>query len=183
MHTYDVDALFSAVAKNFWVERHRANATGGNNNIRAKGDGPEKAVRDWLSSVLGARYRVTEGHVVRADGRKSKQMDVIIVWDSGSGTMYGSRAGEPELVRAECVAAVGEVKSSWYDHHDLIGSYRKTVDQIEQLQEGLLVENRARFGNIRDDTPFADLVLPLLDVFGRTSATASSLRWTSASAT
>ena len=67
MHTYDVDALFATVAKNFWIERQRANATGGKNNIRAKGDGPEKAVRDWLSSVLGARYRVTEGHVVRAD--------------------------------------------------------------------------------------------------------------------
>ena len=54
MHNYDVDALFATVAKNFWIERQRANATGGKNNIRAKGDGPEKAVRDWLSSVLGA---------------------------------------------------------------------------------------------------------------------------------
>ena len=161
MHNYDVDALFATVAKNFWIERQRANATGGKNNIRAKGDGPEKAVRDWLSSVLGARYRVTEGHVVRADGRKSKQMDVIIVWDSGSGTMYGSRPGEPELVRAECVAAVGEVKSSWYNHNDMIRSYSEMVNEIEHLQEGLLVENRARFGKIRDDTPIGDSVLPI----------------------
>ena len=161
MHTYDVDALFATVAKNFWVERQRANATGGKNNIRAKGDGPENAVREWLSSVVGARYRVTEGHVVRADGRKSKQFDIIIVWDSGAETLYGSRPGEPELVRAECVAAVGEVKSSWYDHNDLIRSFSQTVDEIEYLQEGLLVENRARFGTIRDNTPIGDLALPI----------------------
>ena len=75
--------------------------------------------------------------------------------------MYGSRPGEPELVRAECVAAVGEVKSSWYNHNDLICSYSKTVNEIEHLQEGLLVENRARFGTIRDDTPIGDLALPI----------------------
>ena len=161
MHTYDIDALYATVAKNFWIERQRANATGGKNNIVAKGEGPEKAVRDWLSSVVGARYRVTEGHVVRADGRKSKQLDVIIVWDSAAGTLYGSRSGEPELVRAECVAAVGEVKSSWYSHNEMVHSFSKMVSQIAHLQEGILVENRARFGKIRDDTPMGELALPV----------------------
>ena len=161
MYTYDVDALFAAVAKNFWMERHRANATGGKNNINARGDGPEKAVRDWLSNVVGARYRVTEGHVVRADGRKSKQFDVIIVWDSATGTLYGSRSGEPELVRAECVAAVGEVKSSWYDHMGVTRSYSEMVNEIEHLQEDLLVENHVRFGDIRNDAPMGDLALPV----------------------
>ena len=140
--------------------------------------------RDWLSGVLGARYRVTEGHVVRADGRKSKQMDVIIVWDSGSGTMYGSRPGEPELVRAECVAAVGEVKSSWYDHNDVLRSYSKTVNEIEHLQEGLLVENRARFGTIRDDTPnWRPCSSNFRTRMEEQDATASSLRWIWGSAT
>ena len=53
MHNYDVDALFATVAKNFWIERQRANATGGKNNIRAKGDGPEKAVRIGFPAYLG----------------------------------------------------------------------------------------------------------------------------------
>ena len=90
MHTYDIEALYASIAKQFWTERERANATGGQNNIRAKGDGPEKAVRDWIAGVVGTKYRVTEGHVVTADGRKSKQMDVIVVWDSASGTLYGT---------------------------------------------------------------------------------------------
>ena len=64
MHTYDIDALYASIAKQFWTERERANATGGQNNIRAKGDGPEKAVRDWIAGVVGTKYRVTEGHVV-----------------------------------------------------------------------------------------------------------------------
>ena len=161
MYTYDVDALFAAVAKNFWMERQRANATGGRDNINARGAGPEKAVRDWLSGVVGARYRVTEGHVVHSDGRKSQQFDVIVVWDSATGTLYGSRSGEAELVRAECVAAVGEVKSSWYDHMLVTRSYGTMVKEIDQLQEGLLIENRARFGEIKDDTPMGDLVLPV----------------------
>ena len=161
MYTYDIDALYASIAKQFWTERERAHATGGQNNIRAKGDGPEKAVRDWIASVVGTKYRVTEGHIVTADGRKSKQMDVIVVWDAASGTLYGSRPGEPELVRAECVAAVGEVKSSWYDHNKVLRSYSRLVSEIADLQEGLLVENRARFGEIKGDTSMAALAHPV----------------------
>ena len=121
----------------------------------------KKAVRDWIAGVVGTKYRVTEGHVVTADGRKSKQFDVIVVWDAASGTLYGSRPGEPELVRAECVAAVGEVKSSWYDHNEVLRSYSRLVSEIADLQEGLLVENRARFGEIKDDTSMAELAQPV----------------------
>ena len=161
MHTYDIDALYATVADDFWTERRRANATGGESNIQAKGDGPEKAVRDWIASVVGTNYRVTEGHVVRADGRKSKQMDVIIVRNEATGTMYGSRQGESELVRAECVAAVGEVKSSWYAHKEVINSYGQMVNEIEELQEGLLIENGARFGNIQGDTSIHEMTRPI----------------------
>lgn len=161
MHTYDIDALYSSVVKHFWTERQRANATGGRNNIRAKGDGPEVAVRDWITSVVGTSYRVTEGHVVTSDGRKSKQMDVIVVRDVPAATLYGSRPGEAELVRAESVAAVGEVKSSWYEHQETLRSYNQMVSDIDDLQEGLLVANRARFGEIQNDTSMAQLVLPV----------------------
>lgn len=161
MHSYDIDSLYATVADDFWTMRRRANATGGNNNIRAKGDGPEKAVRDWIASVVGTNYRVTEGHVVRADGRKSKQLDIIIVRNEATGTMYGSRQGEPELVRAECVAAVGEVKSSWYDYKEIIQSYTQMVHEMEKLQEGLLIENRARFGKIQDNTSIHEMTRPV----------------------
>lgn len=160
MHVYDIDALYATIADDFWTERRRANATGGDNNIQAKGDGPEKSVRDWLATVVGANYRVTQGHVVRADGRKSKQIDVIIVRNEATATMYGARQEEPELVRAECVAAVGEVKGSWYNHKKVINSYAQMVQDIEKLQEGLLVENRARYGIIQGRTTLDELTQP-----------------------
>ena len=161
MHTYDIDALYATIADDFWTERRRANATGGRNNIQAKGDGPEKAVRDWLATVVGTNYRVTQGHVVRADGRKSKQIDVIIVRNEATATMYGNRGGEAELVRDECVAAVGEVKSSWYDHKEVIQSYAQMVHDMESLQKGLLIENRARFGNIQGEASLHELTHPI----------------------
>ncbi|MXZ60511.1 MAG: hypothetical protein F4228_04090 [Acidobacteria bacterium] len=161
MHSYDVDDLYSAIVEDLFAARARANATGGKNNIRARGDGPEKTVRNWIAGVVGSQYRVTEGHVVRADGRKSKQIDIIVVRDIPTATMYGSTEGEVELVRAECVAAVGEVKSSWHHQTRVLESYLEMVRDIERIQEGLLVENTARFGGFRPDTVLADLTAPV----------------------
>ena len=161
MDSYDVDALYSALVDEFCTIRKRASATGGNNNIRAKGHGPEKAVREWISSTIGTQYRVTEGHVVRSDGRKSKQLDVIVVRDTPTATVFGRRDGETELVRAECVAAVGEVKSSWHDHHRVVRSYVQMVNEIDSLQEGLLIKNSMRFGTIQDSTSVADATFPV----------------------
>ena len=161
MHVYDIDALYATIADDFWTERRRANATGGDNNIRAKGDGPEKSIRDWLATVVGTNYRVTQGHVVRADGRKSKQIDIIIVRNEATATMYGNRHEEVELVRAECVAAVGEVKGSWYNHKEVIHSYAQMAQDMENLQVGLLIENRARFGKIQGEASLHELTHPI----------------------
>ena len=79
MDTYNPDELYAAVAEELFLSRKKAKAAGGRNNIRAKGDGPEQAVRELIGSLMGGQYRVTQGHVVRADGMKSGQMDVIIV--------------------------------------------------------------------------------------------------------
>ncbi|MCY3755074.1 MAG: hypothetical protein OXG99_13415 [Alphaproteobacteria bacterium] len=157
MYRYDIDALYASVANQFFTERNRAISIGGANNIQAKGDGPEKAVRNWIASVVGSQYRVTEGHVVREDGRKSKQIDVIVVRDVAAATMYGSTSEEPELVRAEYVAAVGEIKGNWYNHQGIIEDYALLIQQIADLQDGLLVENKARFGEIVDDTTIGEL--------------------------
>lgn len=161
MHSYDIDALYAAVAKNILIEKQRGSAIGGVNNLSAKGDGPENAIRDWIASIIGNRYRVTSGHIVRSDGRKSKQMDVIIVRDMATAIMYGGKEGEAELVRAECVAAVGEVKSSWYSHKDIIQGYQNMVMEVESLQEGLLVENRLRFGKICNETTIQEMHDPI----------------------
>ncbi len=157
MDTYQADELYAALADELFLSRKKAKATGGRNNIRARGDGPEHAVRRLIGSLIGGQYRVTQGHVVRADGMKSGQIDVIIVKDVPAATMHKAEEGETELVRIEWVAAVGEVKASWANHNNVIRSYRRMVNDIEKLQEGQLIENKCRFGKIKDETTMAEM--------------------------
>ena len=161
MNQYDPDELYAAVAKELFLSCQKARATGGTNNIRARGDGPEQAVRHLIASLIGGQYRVTQGHVVRADGLKSGQIDIIVVKDVPAATMHKADEGETELVRVEWVAAVGEVKASWAKHANVVQSFRRMVDDIDTLQEGRLVENKLRFGAIRDDTPMAEMARPI----------------------
>ena len=161
MDRYNPDELYAAVADELFISRKKAKATGGRNNIRARGDGPELAVRELIGSLMGGQYRVTHGHVVRADGMKSGQMDIIIVRDVPAATMHKTEEGETELVRVEWVAAVGEIKASWANHNDVIRSYRRMVEDIETLQAGRLVENKLRFGTIRDDATIAEMARPV----------------------
>ena len=161
MDRYDPDALYAAMAQELFLSRAKARVTGGTNNIRAKGDGPEQAVRHLIGSLTGGQYRVTQGHVVRADGLKSGQIDIIVVKDVPAATMHTADEGETELVRVEWVAAVGEVKASWAKHTDVVRSFRRLVDDIDTLQEGRLVRNKLRFGAIANDTPMADIARPV----------------------
>ena len=161
MDRYDPDELYAAMAQELFLSRAKARATGGTNNIRAKGDGPEQAVRHLLASLTGGQYRVTQGHVVRADGLKSGQIDIIVVKDVPAATMHTADEGETELVRVEWVAAVGEVKASWAKHTDVVHSFSRMVDDIDALQEGRLVRNKLRFGAIANDTPLADMARPV----------------------
>lgn len=161
MHTYDIDQLYASAVDELLVSRSRSGAIGGANNIRQRGDGPERAVRRWIAAVIGNRYRVTHGHVVRADGRKSQQVDVIVVRDVPIATLYPGDQDDAELVRAECVAAVGEVKSSWYDHHAVIRGYGEMLASVRDLQGDLLVRNSRRFGELRGDTLIAAMAAPV----------------------
>ena len=161
MHRFDPDELYAAMAQELFTSRAKARVTGGTNNIRAKGDGPEQAVRHLIGSLTGGQYRVTQGHVVRADGLKSGQIDIIVVKDVPAATMHTADEGETELVRVEWVAAVGEVKASWAKHADVIRSFRRMVNDIDTLQEGRLVKNKHRFGAIERNTPVAYLTRPI----------------------
>jgi len=161
MDTYSADELYATVAEELFVSRNRARAAGGRTNIRAKGDGPEQAVRKLIGSLVGGLYRVTQGHVVRADGMKSGQMDIIVVKDVPAATMHKTDDGETELVRGEWVAAVGEVKASWWNHGEVIRSYRRVVEDMETLQEGRLVANRFRFGAMSNEATLAEMTRPI----------------------
>ncbi|MXX88691.1 MAG: hypothetical protein F4213_03205 [Boseongicola sp. SB0677_bin_26] len=161
MDTYSVEELYGAVVKELFVSRDKAKATGGRNNIRARGDGPEQAIRSLIGNLVGGLYRVTHGHVVRADGLKSGQMDVIVVKDVPAATMHKSDEGETELVRVEWVAAVGEVKASWWDHAEVVKSYCRVVNDMECLQKGQLVANRMRFGAMSDEVTVEETTRPI----------------------
>ena len=161
MNRFDPDQLYAAMAEELFLSRAKARATGGTNNIRAKGDGPEQAVRHLIGSLTGGQYRVTQGHVVRADGLKSSQIDIIVVKDVPAATMHTADEGETELVRVEWVAAVGEVKATWAKHAEVVQSFRRMVDDIDNLQQGRLVKNKLRFGAIANDTPIADMARPV----------------------
>lgn len=161
MDKYDADKLYAAMADDLFVSRRKANAAGGSNNIRARGDGPEQAARRLIRSLIGNQFRVTQGHVVRADGLKSGQIDIIVVRDVPAATMHTTDNGGTELVRVEWVAAVGEVKSSWTKHLDVVRSYRRMVEDIETLQEGVVVKNNFRFGDIQGDSTLEAMVRPV----------------------
>ncbi len=161
MDKYSPDKLYETIVDELFLSRNTARVTGGKNNIRAKGDGAEKAVRKLVGSLVGGLYRVTQGHVVRADGMKSGQMDVIVVKDVPAATMHKAEDGETELVRVEWVAAVGEVKASWFDHYEVIRSYRRIVADMGTLQEGRLVANKCRFGKISNETTMAEMNRPI----------------------
>ena len=134
---------------------------GGTNNIQEKGHGPERVVREVIQNMIGRSYRVTHGHVVRSDKRKSKQIDVIIVKDSPAATMHRSEYDGAELVRAEWVAAAGEVKSSWTKTPDVLKSYAELVSDMQMLQNDLRQRNTNRFGEVCDDGSMADIVRPI----------------------
>ena len=161
MDTYSPDELYETVAEELFVSRNKATATGGRNNIRTRGDGPEQAVRKLIGSLVGGLYRVTQGHVVRADGKKSGQMDIIVVKDVPAATMHRTDDGETELVRVEWVAAVGEVKGSWSKHGGVIRSYSRVVEDMRTLQEGRLVANRFRFGKHSGETTLVEMTRPI----------------------
>ena len=160
MHKYDIGELYAELAGDLFQARRKGRATGGTNNIREKGDAPERAVRELIQSLIGRSFRVTHGHVVRADGRKSKQIDVIVVRDSPAATMHRAESGGAELVRAEWVAAVGEVKSSWTSTSDVLDSYRNLVTDIRTLQSDLLTKNTCQFG-FRKDSSMVDIARPV----------------------
>ena len=161
MHTYDPLELYVEQAAGLFSARRASGAVGGRNNIPERGAGPEKAVRNLVQSIIGHSFRVTHGHVVRADGRKSKQLDLIIVRDSPAATMYRNEPGGAELVRAEWVAAVAEVKSSWTNTGEVLNSYEALAADVDQLCNDLRRPNTARFGEISGNDVFADHILPI----------------------
>lgn len=161
MHDYDLGALYMGLAERLFAAQRAARAAGGTNNIPERGHGPEQAVRDMVQNMIGRSYRVTHGHVVRSDRRKSKQIDVIVVRDSPAATMHRSEYDGAELVRAEWVAAAGEVKSSWTKTADVLNSYRALVSDMQELQNDLRCRNTNRFGRLQGDGTLADVIRPI----------------------
>lgn len=154
-YSYDRARIYEPVVRELWAETARGELVGGRNNIRAQGDPIERAVRNWISRMIGNTFRVTQGHIVDRRGRKSRQMDVIVVRDTPSATMWMPREEEAELVRVEWVAAVGEVKKNLGRGRREIDAYAKRVTEIREMQRPILRKNMIRFGD-EEAEGFAD---------------------------
>lgn len=161
MHSYDLGDLYMGLAERLFAAQRASRAAGGINNIPERGHGPERAVRDMIQNMIGRSYRVTHGHVVRSDRRKSKQIDVIVVRDSAAATLHRSEHDGAELVKAEWVAAAGEVKSSWTKTTDVLDSYGALVSDLQGLQNDLRQKNTNRFGRMHKDVSVADMTRPI----------------------
>ncbi len=162
-YSYDRARIYEPVIQELWAETARGEIVGGRNNIRAQGDSVERAVRDWISRMIGYTFRVTQGHIVDRHGRKSRQMDIIVVRDTPSATMWMPRQEEAELVRVEWVAAVGEVKKNLGRGHREIIAYAKRAKEIREMQQPILRKNMIRFGDVEaegsEDAPLQEIAL------------------------
>jgi hypothetical protein len=85
-------------------------------NFRASGEIVEASVREFLSSFLPRRFRVTHGHIVRSVDQRaepviSRQIDVIIVDSNVLNSLFVlDPSSGLEVVPVECVCGIIEVK-------------------------------------------------------------------------
>ena len=100
--------MFSALEKTeeFWGKRiESASVT---NHPTARGDIAENAWRELLGEYLPARYRVSSGFVVSADGEGSHQIDCVVYDNTYTPTFFSEHG--VFYIPVEAVYAVFEVK-------------------------------------------------------------------------
>lgn len=76
-----------------------------------KGDSSEESWRQFLSSILPNKYKITKGYVIDSEGNESEQMDIIIYDALYSPLIMTTKANEM-YIPSEAVYAVAEVKQT-----------------------------------------------------------------------
>lgn len=100
-------------AEGFWQERVASADI--SDHPTSKGNVAEAAWRDLLDRYLPARYRVSAGFVISADGRISDQVDCVVYDNVYTPTFFGEHG--LCYIPAEAVYAVFEVKQTVTPSH------------------------------------------------------------------
>ena len=100
--------IFNALqtTEDFW--RKRITAASVTDHSTARGDVAENAWRGLLGEYLPARYRVSAGFVISADGERSHQIDCIVYDNTYSPTFFSEHG--VDYIPVEAVYAVFEIK-------------------------------------------------------------------------
>jgi hypothetical protein len=101
------------------------------------GEAREHALRKILERHLPHRVAIDQGFVIDAQGRESKQMD-IIVYDKSFATVF--EVGDTKYFPCEIVLAVGEVKSDIDSNKDLEDALGK-IKSAKELDRSNLGRN------------------------------------------
>jgi hypothetical protein len=92
------------------------------------GEAREHALRKLLEKYLPQRVGIDQGFVIDAQGRESKQIDIVI-YDKAVATIF--EAGGTKYFPCEVVLAVGEVKSDINSKKEL----EDALDKIRSVKE------------------------------------------------
>lgn len=113
--------------------REEANRIHASGDIRAAGNQVEVQARHVFRRRLPAKYRIAHGHAVDNRGFVSPQTDIIVADASNSAPLFQTEDGT-EYVPYESVFALGEVKSTYYKHHQPL---EKAIETIRAIRTGL----------------------------------------------
>lgn len=93
-----------------------------NNHEKVKGDRGEETVRRFLRERLPQSVGVTSGEIIDANGKRSREVDVIVYDAMNSPLVFAGDIAGSVLIPAEAVIAAVEVKFKLRSHHisDLI---------------------------------------------------------------
>ncbi len=103
----DIDKVFNEVTERMRADFNRAGSA--LSHAGMKGSSAEETLRTFLREYLPRSLDVSSGILVDAEGRTSRQLDVIIFDAAKTPVLH--RSGEDRVVPVECAYAVIEVKS------------------------------------------------------------------------
>lgn len=99
------------------MELHLQEIRDQNNHSKIKGDRVEEHVREFLRQRLPQSVGVTSGEIIDANGKRSREVDVIVYDAMNSPLLFAGDTAGSILVPAEAVIAAVEVKSKLRSEH------------------------------------------------------------------
>ena len=153
----NITEIFKSDADILKKARETAIRIHGTRDIKAAGNEVEQEVRDYLKRMLPPRYYVTHGHLIDPEYHVSPQLDVIIADNFSLPSLLTTKDGT-EYIPITSVLAIGEIKSTYYSHHNTYREFHEKLKIIASELSRPLVENTA-YGGIRENTTIRDMTL------------------------